>query len=81
MSKKIIKDEKMTREIKAKDIKRLLLRVYRRYQSGTISEAQATKETSLLNSILKAIEVTEFEKRIDAVENKSQKMFTVEVLD
>jgi hypothetical protein len=51
----------MTREIKAKDVKRLLLRVYRRYQSGAISEAQATKETSLLNSILKAIAVKEFE--------------------
>ena len=71
----------MTREIKAKDVKRLLLRVYRRYQGGTISEAQATKETSLLNSILKAIEVTDFEKRIDAVENRSQKMFTIEVLE
>jgi len=71
----------MNREIKAKDIKRLLLRVYRRYQSGAISEAQATKETSLLNSILKAIEVTDFEKRIDAVENRSQKMFTVEVIE
>jgi hypothetical protein len=71
----------MTREIKAKDVKRLLLRVYRRYQGGTISEAQATKETSLLNSILKAIAVTDFEKRIDAVENRSQKMFTVEVIE
>jgi|UniRef100_UPI004048D114 IMP cyclohydrolase len=71
----------MTREIKAKDVKRLLLRVYRRYQSGAISEAQATKETSLLNSILKAIAVTDFEKRIDAVENRSQKMFTIEVLE
>uniref|UniRef100_UPI004047BC66 hypothetical protein n=1 Tax=Algoriphagus sp. TaxID=1872435 RepID=UPI004047BC66 len=71
----------MTREIKAKDIKRLLLRVYRRYQSGAISEAQATKETSLLNSVLKAIAVTDFEKRIDAVENRSQKMFTIEVLE
>uniref|UniRef100_UPI004048B13B hypothetical protein n=1 Tax=Algoriphagus sp. TaxID=1872435 RepID=UPI004048B13B len=71
----------MNREIKAKDIKRLLLRVYRRYQSGAISEAQATKETSLLNSILKAIAVTDFEKRIDAVENRSQKMFTIEVLE
>ncbi len=71
----------MTRDIKAKDVKRLLLRVYRRYQSGAISEAQATKETSLLNSILKAIAVTDFEKRIDAVENRSQKMFTVEVIE
>jgi len=71
----------MTREIKANDIKRLLLRVYRRYQGGTISEGQATKETSLPNSILKAIEVTDFEKRIDAVENRTQKIFTVEVLN
>lgn len=59
----------MTREIKAKDIKRLL-RVYKKYQTGTISEAQATKETSLLNSILKAIEVTDFEKRIGNIETR-----------
>ena len=51
----------MNRDIKAKDVKRLLLRVYRRYQGGTISEAQATKESSLLNSIIKAIAVKEFE--------------------
>ena len=68
----------MTRDIKAKDVKRLLLRVYRRYQSGIISEAQATKETSLLNSILKAIEVTDFEKRIDKVETK---LFSIEIVE
>jgi hypothetical protein len=68
----------MTRDIKAKDIKRLLLRVYSRYQGGTISEAQATKETYLLNSILKAIEVTDFEKRIDKVETK---LFQVQILE
>jgi hypothetical protein len=68
----------MSREIKAKDIKRLLLRVYRRYQGGTISEAKATKETSLLNSILKAIEVTDFEKRIDKVETK---LFQVHIVE
>jgi hypothetical protein len=68
----------MKREIKANDVKRLLLRVYRRYQSGAISEAQATKETSLLNSILKAIEVTDFEKRIDKVETR---LFQVQIVD
>jgi hypothetical protein len=68
----------MSRDIKAKDIKRLLLRVYRRYQGGTISEVQATKESSLLNSILKAIEVTDFEKRIDKVETR---LFSVEIVD
>ncbi len=35
----------MITDIQAKDIKRLLLRVYRRYQSGAITEAQAYKET------------------------------------
>jgi hypothetical protein len=68
----------MNREKKAKDVKRLLLRVYKRYQGGTISEAQATKETSLLNSILRAIEVTDFEKRIDKIETK---LFQVQILE
>jgi len=44
----------MITDIKAKDIKRLLLRVYKRYSSGAITEAQAYKETYLLNSVLKA---------------------------
>jgi hypothetical protein len=57
------------RDIKAKDIKRLLLRVYRRYQSGAITEAQAHKETYLLNSVLKAIETTELETRLQNIEN------------
>lgn len=56
------------REIEAKDVKRLLLRVYRRYQSGAITEAQAYKETYLLNSVLKAIEVTDIEQRLQAIE-------------
>jgi hypothetical protein len=56
------------REIEAKDVKRLLLRVYRRYQSGAITEAQAYKETYLLNSVLKAIEVTDLEDRLQNIE-------------
>ena len=55
--------------IEAKDIKRLLLRVYRRYNSGAITEAQAYKETYLLNSVLKAIEVTDLEERLENLEN------------
>lgn len=57
------------REIEAKDVKRLLLRVYRRYQSGTITETQAQKETYLLNSVLKAIELTDMEQRLQNIEN------------
>lgn len=62
----------MTREIKAKDIKRLLLRVYRRYNNGEIKETQAHKEVFLLNSILKAIEVSEMEERLQNIENLLQ---------
>ena len=54
--------------ITAKDIKRLLLRVYKRYSSGAITEAQAYKETYLLNSVLKAIEVTDLEDRLHKIE-------------
>ena len=57
------------KQIEAKDIKRLLLRVYRRYQSGAITEAQAYKETYLLNSVLKAIELTNVEERLNSIEN------------
>ena len=60
------------KQIEAKDIKRLLLRVYRRYQSGAITEAQAYKETYLLNSVLKAIEVTDLEERLQNIENTLQ---------
>jgi len=56
------------KQIEAKDIKRLLLRVYRRYNSGAITEAQAHKETYLLNSVLKAIEVTDLEERLQNLE-------------
>ena len=59
----------MITDIKAKDIKRLLLRVYRRYNTGAITEAQAYKETYLLNSVLKAIEVTDLEERLQNIEN------------
>jgi hypothetical protein len=57
------------REIKAKDVKLLLLRVYKRYQDGAITEVQAYKETYLLNSVLKAIEVTDLEERLQNIEN------------
>jgi len=57
------------KQIEAKDIKRLLLRVYKRYSSGAITEAQAYKETYLLNSVLKAIELTNVEERLNSIEN------------
>jgi len=56
------------KQIEAKDIKRLLLRVYKRYSSGAITDTQAQKETYLLNSVLKAIEVTDLEERLQLIE-------------
>jgi hypothetical protein len=55
-------------DIRATDIKRLLLRVYNKYQSGAISESKAQKEAYLLNSVLKAIEVTDLEDRLIKIE-------------
>jgi hypothetical protein len=56
-------------DIGAKDIKRLLLRVYARYQRGAISESQAMREAVLLNSVLKAIELTDLEQRLSMIES------------
>jgi len=58
----------MSKEIKASDIKKLLLSVYRRYVNGNITEAQAIRETTILNSVLKAIEVVDLDNRIEKVE-------------
>ena len=58
----------MFTDIDAKDIKRLLLRVYKRYQSGEITENKAQKETYILNSVLKAIEITDIEARLERIE-------------
>ena len=57
------------KEIEAKDIKRLLLRVYRRYNSGAITEAQAYKETYLLNSVLKAIKLEYTQEDYDYIQD------------
>lgn len=58
----------MEREIDAKVIKRLLLRIYKRYSAGSITESQAQKEAYLLNSILRSIEVVDLEDRLQLIE-------------
>ena len=55
--------------IEAKDIKRLLLNVYKSYKNKEITEQQAHKEAYLLNSIIKAIEVTDQEERLQKIES------------
>lgn len=52
----------------AKEIKKLMLLSYKKYQSGTISETQAYRENTMLANILKAIEASEQEERIEALE-------------
>ena len=61
--------ETIKNDIEAKDVKRLLLRAYRRFKTGEISEAKARQETFLLNSVLKAIETTELETRLQKIES------------
>lgn len=58
----------MITNIEAQDVKTLLLRVYRRYQTGTITEAQAYKEIYMLNSVLRAIEITNIEDKLKSIE-------------
>lgn len=55
-------------DISAKDVKRLLLRVYRNLKAGELSEAQAYREAFVLNNILKAIELTDVEERLRRIE-------------
>lgn len=52
----------------AKEIKRLMLLSYKKYQNGTISETQAYRENTMLANILKAIESSEQEERISSLE-------------
>jgi len=59
----------MITDIKARNIKKLLLRVYKRYSTGIITDAQAYREAYLLNSVLKAIELTDLEERLQNIEN------------
>lgn len=55
-------------DITAKDVKRLLLKVYRGLKTGEITEVQANRECTVLNSILKAIEITDLEERLSSIE-------------
>lgn len=47
-------EAKEEKSITTSQVRKLLLRVYKRYQSGALSEAQAGREAQLLNYLLKA---------------------------
>ena len=55
-------------DITAKDIKKLLLRVYKQYKTGELTEQRAYKESYMLYSILRAIETTDIENRLQQIE-------------
>jgi hypothetical protein len=52
----------------AKEIKKLMLISFKKYQRGTISETQAYRENTMLANILRAIESSEQEARLEALE-------------
>lgn len=52
----------------AKEIKRLMLLSYKKYKSGALSQTEAYRENTMLANILKAIEASEQEQRIEALE-------------
>jgi len=52
----------------AKEIKKLMLISFKKYQSGAISETQAYRENTMLANILRAIESSEQEARLEALE-------------
>lgn len=58
----------MDNRIQAKDVSKLLLRVYKKYLRGDIDESKAYREAFLLNSVLRAVETTELEERISNIE-------------
>ena len=55
--------------VTTENIKRLMMRNYRRFSRGQISESQAYKENAILANILKAIEVSETEDRLRSLED------------
>lgn len=58
----------MSDRITATQVKTLMLRSYRRFSNGEISETTASRENTMLANILKAIEASETEKRLQAIE-------------
>ncbi|MEH7569281.1 hypothetical protein [Priestia megaterium] len=54
--------------LKTQDFALMLVKTYELYKSGSINEKTAQQEAYLLNSIIKSIEVKEFEERLERIE-------------
>lgn len=64
----------------AKEIKKLMLLSYKKYQEGTISEQQAYRENTMLANILKATEASDQEERLERLEETLRRGQEVERL-
>jgi len=62
----------MLTDITAQEVKKLLLKAYKRYKAGEISEHKALKETTMLNALLKAIELSDIEAKLEKIEGSLQ---------
>lgn len=71
----------MRDKINDTQIKALMLRSYRRFSNGEISETTAFRENTMLANILKAIEASETEQRLQALEKALQGNNTFEFED
>jgi len=56
------------KEINSADVKRLLLRVYNKYSKGELTDIKAYREAYILNSVLRAIEISDLETRLYNIE-------------
>jgi hypothetical protein len=61
-------ENKSGTKLNSKDIVERLQSVLTRYNAGQINEAQAKQEQAILQSMLKAIEQTELEARLEKIE-------------
>ena len=59
----------MEKTLTASEVVRLMVQSYRRYERGEIGDSKAARENAILANILKAIEVSETEERLKAIEN------------
>ena len=62
-------EDKIGMKLNSKDVLERLQSVLTRYNAGQINEAQAKQEQAILQSMLKAIEQTELEARLEKIES------------
>lgn len=54
-------------DLQARDVKGLLLGLYLDYQAGLLTEEQASKQAGILAVLLRAVETSDLEKKLDTL--------------